>query len=212
MTVQSHAPVVVKVGGSLFDLPHFGAHLRSWLRYLPTRRVLLVAGGGPAANWVRAVDRLDNLGEEPSHWLALRAMSFTAAVLAARLGQADLIEDIEDRHKAWERGRWPVLDMYRFARDDEMRPGPLPHCWATTSDALAARAALVAGISTLILLKSVALPDNCDWTEAARQGVVDAVFPRVIAAAGNRLRASVVNFRQYSAPASSAATQQSNTL
>src|SRR5262245_14108307 len=94
--------------------------------------------------------------------------------------------------------------MYTFARADDARPDHLPHCWDVTSDSLAARAALVAGIDVLILLKSVSLLAGSSWTEAARVGVVDATFPHVMAAAGNRLSVRVVNFRQCSAPVSSA--------
>ena len=34
--------------------------------------------------------------------------------------------------------------------------------------------------SGLILLKSVNLPQDMDWVEAARQGFVDSIFPKVI--------------------------------
>src|SRR5262249_50947889 len=77
--------VVVKVGGSLYDLPGLGARLRAWLERLPSREVLLVPGGGPAADVVRDLDRLHRLGEEAAHWLALRALSVNARFLAALL-------------------------------------------------------------------------------------------------------------------------------
>jgi aspartokinase-like uncharacterized kinase len=204
MTALGHSAVVVKVGGSLFDLPQLGQRLRRWLDQLPPGRVLWIAGGGTAADWIRAVDRLDHLGEELSHWLALRALSLAADVLAARLGNAMVIANIEDRESVWHAGLAPVLDIYGFARADEARPDHLPHCWDVTSDALAARAAVVAGIPALILLKSVSLPAGCDWPEAARQGIVDPTFPDVVAAAGERLRVTAINFRQWSLAASSA--------
>lgn len=49
--------VVVKVGGSLFDLPDLGPRLRAWLKTLRTADVLLVPGGGPTADVVRSLDR-----------------------------------------------------------------------------------------------------------------------------------------------------------
>jgi aspartokinase-like uncharacterized kinase len=199
MAVAADSAVVVKVGGSLHDLPRLGERLRQWLDRLLTRRVLLVAGGGPAADWVRQLDCLENLGEERAHWLALRALSFTARVLAARLDQAVVIDNVDDRQLVWQEGRWPILDVYHFAAADEARPGRLPHLWDVTSDSLAARAALVAGIPALCLLKSVALPPGCTWMEAARQGIVDAMFPQVAATAGEHLQVSVVNFRQEAA-------------
>jgi aspartokinase-like uncharacterized kinase len=204
MTVDDASSVVVKVGGSLHDLPRLGERLRAWLVQLPMRQVLLIPGGGLPADWVRAIDRLDLLGEETAHWLALRALSFTSFALAARLGQADVIEDIEDRYQVWHAGRWPILDLYCFARADDARQDHLPHSWDVTSDALAAQAALQARIPRLVLLKSVSWAEGGGWAEAARRGIVDAVFPEVLARAGPRLQASAVNFRQWSAPASSA--------
>src|SRR5262245_62868008 len=111
---------VVKVGGSLFDLPDLGPRLRRWLGQLPAGEVLLVPGGGATADVVRAFDRVHHLGEEAAHWLALRAMSVNAALLES------LAPGV------------PVLDALAFARDDEGRPGRLPHCWAVTSDSVAA--------------------------------------------------------------------------
>jgi aspartokinase-like uncharacterized kinase len=197
MTLTDDESVVVKVGGSLHDVPRFGEQLRRWLDSLPTRRVLLIAGGGPPADWVRQLDRLDELGEERAHWLALRSLSFTAHALAARLPGATVIETPEDRRQVWRDGGWPVLDVYSFAIADEASPDHLPHLWEVTSDSLAARVAQVVGIAVLVLLKSVSLPAGCTWEQAARQGIVDARFPKIMAAGGEPLRVQVVNFRQW---------------
>jgi aspartokinase-like uncharacterized kinase len=70
---NSSGPVVVKVGGSLFDLPDLGPRLEVWLG--ARRSVVLVPGGGPTTDVVRALDRTHRLGEEAAHWLALRSIS-----------------------------------------------------------------------------------------------------------------------------------------
>ena len=44
---------------------------------------------------------LAQLGEERSHWLALRALTLAAYVLAARLNGATVIEDLNERETAW---------------------------------------------------------------------------------------------------------------
>jgi 5-(aminomethyl)-3-furanmethanol phosphate kinase len=190
------AELVVKVGGSLYDLPDLGPRLRNWLHALPSRRVLLIPGGGAAADLVRQADNPDHLGEERCHWLALRALQFTGHVLAARLAGGQVIEEIEDRESAWQHDRIPILDMHAFALADEGRPDHLAHRWAVTSDSLAARAAVVAGINELILLKSCDFPAGCHWAEAARRGIVDAAMPEVLAGIGRRLNVTLVNFRQ----------------
>ena len=197
--------LIVKVGGSLYDLPDLGPRLRAWLALQATRRIVLFPGGGAAADWIRHVDSLAQLGEERSHWLALRALTLTAHVLAARLPGATVIEDLNEREAAWRRGLVPVLDPHAFARADEHRADHLPHSWDVTSDSLAARAAIVAVCPELILLKSRDLPTDDDWTAAARLGLVDAAFPLASAS----LRVLVVNFRQWR-PASSAIAPPAN--
>lgn len=180
--------VVVKVGGSLFDLPDLGPRLRRFLASLGAVDWLVVAGGGAAAEAIRHLDRIHGLGAESSHWLALRACTLNAHFLLTLLPGAALV--------AWpgmqrERG---VLDALAFTRADEVHPDALPHGWEATSDALAARAAVVAG-GELVLLKSRDIPEDLDWEEAARAGFVDPVFPVVVARGPLRVR--TVNLRAW---------------
>src|SRR3954447_24129718 len=79
-------PIVVKVGGSLYDLPDLGPRLAAWLGTLP-EPVLLVPGGGAMADVVRDLDRCHGLGEAISHELALRSLTMNAWFLAALLSR-----------------------------------------------------------------------------------------------------------------------------
>jgi aspartokinase-like uncharacterized kinase len=189
-------PFVVKVGGSLFDLPNLGTRLVNWLVTLACREILLVPGGGAAADVVRAADRCHHLGEQPSHWLALRALSLNAhllAVLLPRFSSAQVVEEIGACTGAWQNGFLPILDPLSFARQDEDRNGHLPHCWDVTSDSLAARVALVVQARELVLLKSVTIPPEITWEEAGHRGFVDAAFAGVV---GQELKVKAVNLRQ----------------
>lgn len=156
--------IVVKVGGSLFDAPALGPALRAHLNALAPLPVLLVAGGGPVADAVRAFDRTHALGEAPAHWLALASLDVTARLLERLVG---------------ERAR--VLNCLAFAREDDARPGALPHSWAVTTDSIAARAAEVFAASRLVLLKSVDVSPGISHEEAARREFVDSHFPLVAA-------------------------------
>ena len=191
--------MVVKVGGSLFDLPDLGQRLRHWLRGLATRPILLVPGGGAAANAVRDLDRRHGLGDEAAHWLALRVLSLNAQFLAALLSRIDpvVIEGVEGCRFAWQRGRPAIVDGHAFARADEGRPGCLPHSWAVTSDSLAARVAVVLAARRLVLLKSITIPEGMSWMAAAERGFVDGHFPQAVGAAPP-FEVRALNFREGS--------------
>src|SRR5262245_15163731 len=130
--------LVLKVGGSLYDLPDLGARLRALLASLSESDRLLVPGGGETADVVRGFDARFGLGPERAHWLALEACSLNARLLLHLVPEAHLVAD-----PALCRGVC-VLDPLAFARLDEQRPDHLPHCWDATSDSVAGRAAVVA--------------------------------------------------------------------
>jgi aspartokinase-like uncharacterized kinase len=196
--------IVVKVGGSLYDLPDLGSRLQVWLDRQGDSRLLIVPGGGAMADAVRDFHRTHGLDEERAHWLAIRALGLNAHFMAWLVGRGVVVEDLSACGVAWNSGCWPVLDMHAFACRDEQRTGRLPYSWRVTSDSLAARAAIVFGAARLVLLKSVTIGPGEDWETAARAGEVDAAFPGVIAAAD--LAVQAVNFREI-APATQSVVQ-----
>ena len=208
--------IVVKVGGSLFDSPALGPALRAYLDALAPAEVLLVPGGGPVADAVRALDRTHALGEEAAHWLALRSLSVTAALLERLMrrptppaplpkgkGEQEPLAGARDVERSdtscspFPLGRGAggvgVLDCFAFALEDESREGKLPHTWAVTTDSIAARAAVVFRAEKLVLLKSVDVPPGTPPEAAAAMGWVDAHFPEVFATLACPVE--VVNFR-----------------
>ncbi|MCI0459163.1 MAG: hypothetical protein L0Z62_19575 [Gemmataceae bacterium] len=189
MSAAERSLTVVKVGGSLYDLADLGPRLRAWLRSL-SGPVLLVPGGGAAVDVVREQDRRHELGEEVSHWLALRALTFNAHFLQALLpGSAVIAHPAMNPSAAL-----TILDAHAFALADEGKRGCLPHTWEVTSDSIAARAAVVAGARRLVLLKSVPTPAGMTWEEAGRLGLVDSWLSHVLCEAPH-LEVSAVNLR-----------------
>jgi aspartokinase-like uncharacterized kinase len=183
-------PVVVKVGGSLFDLPDLAVRLTAFLGSFTTR-VLVVPGGGKTADAIREFDCIHQLGDEPAHWLALRACTVNGHFLAHVLGGVPVIADVAACVKI------AIIDLFGFAVDDERRPDRWPHRWDVTSDSMALRVAHVAHASELTLLKSSELPVGDDWTAAAASGGVDPFFSTALKLApGVAVRA--VHFRTCS--------------
>ena len=187
--------VVVKVGGSLYDLPDLATRLRRFLDTLPVSEVLLVPGGGPAADVIRALDERHQLGEEKAHWLALRALTLNAYFLAELLPGGRVVQALEESTTSPERPA--ILDPFAFARWDEAAhpDACLPHCWDATSDSLAARVAVVAEASRLCLLKSTPpRHSNLEWLEP-EHGYVDRLFKAVVAGSRRRLMVEAVDLR-----------------
>ena len=169
--------VVVKVGGSLLDLPDFSDRLLSYLRRHSLDRLLLLIGGGGATDWVRLMDRTHHLGEETSHSLALRSLDLTSHLVAAMLPHSVVIESLAECDSAWTLSQIPILSPRLFLLADDLRPDPLPHSWDVTSDSIAARVAVRMGADELVLLKSVNIPSDIDLNIMASYRVVDPSFP-----------------------------------
>jgi aspartokinase-like uncharacterized kinase len=186
--------IVVKVGGSLFDLPDLRGRLQALLAEYEGAHVLLVPGGGARVEAIRTLDRVHQLGEEAAHWLAIEAMSVNARFLQALLPEASLVGELVNLACA---SGWNVLDALPFFQADECRDNPLPHRWGVTSDSLAVRAATLAQARELILLKSIDW-SNGDWAEASRAGIVDGYFAAALQQAPAGMGVRVMNLRASS--------------
>jgi aspartokinase-like uncharacterized kinase len=157
---------VVKVGGSLLhDHDALSRTLCALESIAPARALVIVPGGGPFADAVRAVDQRHTLSSDDAHWMAILGMEQFAIVLASRIRNAELVHGSDDIARAQTRGRIPVLAPYRWLRESD----PLPHSWDVTSDSIAAWIASEIGAPQLILIK----PDAHDAL-----AVVDRYFDR----------------------------------
>ncbi len=187
--------VVVKVGGSLLDWPDLPRKLTDFLDDIQHYRVVLAVGGGAVADCIRALDQTHKLGDSRSHWLAIRALGVTAAILHELISdQSVLANTREDVLGAWSRGLVPILaplDLLQF--DENANPADsLPHSWDVTSDSIAARVAVLLGADRIILLKSVSAPIPLDAEQLIAQGMVDPWFHR----ARGRIPFDYVNLRE----------------
>jgi 5-(aminomethyl)-3-furanmethanol phosphate kinase len=175
---------VIKVGGSLLDWPELPGRLTEFLESrrasMPAERTVLIAGGGPAADLIRVLDRIHGLGDQTAHLLAIHALDQTAIVLAAILPGSSLVDRIDALSTAWDASVIPILAPRSIlSAIDRSRSGfdPLPASWDVTSDTIAARIAVYLEAEFLILLKSASLPVGTSRAAAARLGLVDPIFP-----------------------------------
>ena len=160
--------VVFKVGGGLLkergDLDRVLAVISDRARF---QRVLIVPGGGPFADAVRAVDEQVGLSDDAAHWLAIRAMDQYAHVIADRMPGCALVLDLAEIEAALGASRVPVLTPSRWLRDAD----PLPHSWDVTSDSISAWVAGVVNARRLVLIKP---------SGAAGVDLVDPYFQRAL--------------------------------
>lgn len=173
---EHHSTHVVKLGGSLLELPDLIRRLRRWSDRQAYTRTLLIVGGGRAADTVRLFDRRDQLDEEAGHWLAVRAMSFNAHLVASVLPGCEVVGDLEACRGVWDCGLIAVPDSYCWLRGEEDRGIAVPHVWGLTSDSIAAHLAMRVGASCLTLLKSTLPAGPVGVTGAIDAGLIDACF------------------------------------
>jgi hypothetical protein len=131
---------------------------------------VLVVGGGPVVDGLRAIDAAAPRPAGVMHWLAIEALGITARLVAEATG-LPLAAAPDTRDIV-------VLDVPRWLRLDPR----LPECWHVTSDSIAAVVAARAG-GGLLLAKS-GPPSTTDLRHLAAAGWVDAHFPEVAGAAG----------------------------
>jgi len=196
--MTTNAPIVVlKVGGSLLSLPDLAERLDAVVRELRKRetvRLLLVCGGGEAADIVRRWQPRHGLPDEAAHWLAFRAVSLNEAMLSQVLPDAVIVQTREEMQAVWSTDRLPILSAEPFVRTEEPHAAaPLPHDWSVTSDSIAAWVAHQIGGDRVVLLKSCELPEGVGWEEAAARGLVDSHFATI--ASSSALAVSWANLR-----------------
>lgn len=168
---------VIKLGGSLLDVPDLVARFESFrAAEVGGAAGLLVVGGAASADVVRFFDRQFNIGAERGHWLAVRAMQFNAHVIAAVLPGCRLVCDEAEARAAWSSQLLAVVDPLEWLTRDEARGIAVPHRWSFTSDSIAAHLATQLKAARLTLLKSTLPRGECGVGCLAGLGMVDDDF------------------------------------
>lgn len=173
-------PAIVKLGGSLAA----GPHLKGWLSAIAgePRAVVIVPGGGPFADAVRAAQAAMGFDDGAAHAMAMTAMAMFARALQSlepRLRAASSRAAIARALRAGEVPVWAPETMALAAR--------LPETWDLTSDSLAAWLAGELRSPQLVLVKHVSFDGRTIGVDdLAARGVVDPLFPLYLRASGAR--------------------------
>jgi aspartokinase-like uncharacterized kinase len=183
---------VVKLGGSLLELPYVVGRLRTWIASQVPATTVLVVGGGRLADAIRDAQSLHGFSDSAAHWLCIRAMAIQAEMMRLLMPEAQLISTAAEVQCNLA-PQLKIVDPWRFS----CQPGPnplisLPESWDVTSDSIAARVAEIIGADELVLLKS-ALPADSAIAAMSQAGYVDRFFPQ---AASALARIRFVNLRE----------------
>ena len=170
--------LVLKIGGSLAEtdrLQHVLALIAE--TKLP---VIVVPGGGQFAGKVRDLQNALRFDNASAHRLAMLGMHQMAEVyftLQPRFAPADSLEGIG---RVLASGQIPVWLPLQMCQADDT----IPKDWTITSDGLAARLTERLGNARIVLLKSCAVDPKATASQLADEGIVDPVFPQIVARAG----------------------------
>lgn len=168
---------VIKLGGAQAR----GGRLGEWLDAISVHagRLVVVPGGGPFADAVRATQTQIGFDDVAAHEMAMMAMSQFGRALASLRPGFELADSDVALRDALRRRRTPIWSPERMALGAGLKPS-----WDLTSDSLAVWLAGQLGAERLILVKHGA---PASASELVRGGVVDPLFPAYLAKA--RVRA-----------------------
>ena len=145
-------PTVLKLGGSYA----FSPFLKNWIDAVKDCAgcVVLVPGGGPFADAVRAAQPRMGFDDRTAHEMAVLAMDQYGCALAhlgVPLRRAASAAAIRDVLRAGGVPVWSPAQMIRGEKD-------IPWCWDVTSDSLAAWLAGRLGAKRVLLVKHADVP------------------------------------------------------
>jgi len=152
-----------------------GPHLSAWLAAIAAKAgaIVVVPGGGPFADAVRAAQSPIGYDDRAAHVMALMAMAQFGCALASlnpamkpAASRAAILRALKARQV-------PVWSP------EPMTRGKLPETWELTSDSLAAWLAGTLGADHLLLVKHGRFEtETVSADDLAARGVVDPLFPR----------------------------------
>jgi aspartokinase-like uncharacterized kinase len=169
---------IVKLGGSHAT----GPHLKDWLTAIAAEAgsIVIVPGGGPFADAVRAAQAGIGFDDRAAHAMALMAMAQFGSALESLNPALRLAASRSAILRALKVGKVPVWSPERMAR-----AAALPETWELTSDSLAAWLAGALGASRLLLVKHGRFEGAAiDAHDLVARGVVDPLFPSYLKESG----------------------------
>jgi aspartokinase-like uncharacterized kinase len=172
-------PTVIKLGGSFA----FSAYLGDWIAAIAScaGRIVIVPGGGPFADQVRAAQAQMGFDDQAAHRMALLAMEQYGCAIKSRHEALSLADSLDSIRRGLADDLVPVWLPTLMA----LGAAEIPQSWDVTSDSLAAWLAGKIGAARLVLVKQVKpAHGTARVADLTKRDIVDAAFANFHAASG----------------------------
>lgn len=163
--------IIVKLGGSLAASPY----LQDWVDVLAEHgagRVIIVPGGGPFADTVRAAQADRAFSDDAAHAMALLAMHQYGWMLRGLRPELLLESNVQLLFRRMVIGHC-VVWLPDLA---QLNAAGIPAAWDVTSDSLAAWLAGELRADALLMVKCAAIPPHASLEHLQSEGIIDPAF------------------------------------
>mgnify|MGYP000064085419 CR=1 FL=1 len=177
--------IVVKMGGSLYNTPELHHWLKVLAAYSARQSVVIVPGGGPFADQVRAAQKVYHFDDETAHHMAIVAMKQFGLLLSALSPNSQIItgKDI------------PNSPFSIYLADDELlSEASLLKSWDISSDSIALWLANILNAEKLLLIKRVAVKTN-SISELTENDIIDKGFADLFSQ--STVNTNIIHYQAY---------------
>ncbi|NOQ77560.1 MAG: delta 1-pyrroline-5-carboxylate synthetase [Methylococcaceae bacterium] len=178
--------IVVKIGGSLYNTPELKHWLTALADYSIQFPIVIVPGGGPFADQVRAAQKTHHFNDATAHHMAILAMKQYGLLLSALEPQCQPSRTSEISSSAFS----------VWLPDDELLTEPsLTKNWDISSDSIALWLARKLGAKQLLLIKHASNQIQ-SITELSSNSIIDSGFAALFS--NSPINTKIVNYQNYS--------------
>ena len=144
---------VFKIGGSILENLHSLNNTITQLNQISQKKlinhIIIIPGGGIYANFIRALDRELQIGNEMAHWMAIYAMDYNGKKIGKQYSFINLTDNLE-MLRTNETKISLFLPLKHLRAYDR-----LPKSWDVTSDSIALYIAQELNLNQCFLIKNV---------------------------------------------------------
>ena len=182
---------VVKIGGSLLELPDLVSRIDSWNLAQPFAPTIWIVGGGKQVNEIRRQQQERPIDPADAHWKCIELMDSNSRKVANWFPEWAIATELLISMETGQPPNNLLLQTGGWLRENDA----LPESWDVTSDSIAAHVASTIGAAELVLLKSGESPPTESIPELCANGYVDLYFADAVAAFSQPTPIRMVNFK-----------------